>query len=246
MQTGIIAAMSFEARILVGSRIEPGHPLSLQNGVCLVLSGVGPHRAAEAARKLIRGGASFLVSWGVAGSLSSALPSGSLILAENVIAGHGTIFKTDPVMSDQIGKALNGCCSYHRGNLAASDRVVNTDRERNRLYRSTGAVAVDMESAAIAQVAEEASVPFLAVRVILDSVQTVIPDCAIKSLDKYGRVRLIPFLLNIARNPSDARHLIALAPAYRKAKTTMTAVAPKIVQSLKLRGASRSIGQEIF
>jgi adenosylhomocysteine nucleosidase len=56
----------------------------------------------------------------------------------------------------------------HFGTVVSGDTFVNDERERERLQRSFDALAVEMEGAAVAQVAERFGLPWLVVRCLSD------------------------------------------------------------------------------
>ena len=69
------------------------------------------------------------------------------------------------------------------GRLLTSARSVGSVEDKAALFERTGAVAVDMESAAIAEVAEQHGLPFLAVRVVVDSAGDVLPAAVTAAAD---------------------------------------------------------------
>src|SRR5258708_18272112 len=62
-----------------------------------------------------------------------------------------------------------------RGNLTPEMGVIDSAADKTALATKTGAVAVDMETATIAQACAEAGVPMLAFRVISDDAQSTLP-----------------------------------------------------------------------
>ncbi len=61
------------------------------------------------------------------------------------------------------------------GKFVSVDRVLINSGEKRQLHIETGAVGVDMESAAIGEVAQEHGVPFLIVRAISDGAHDDLP-----------------------------------------------------------------------
>jgi adenosylhomocysteine nucleosidase len=63
----------------------------------------------------------------------------------------------------------------YTGTFLNADTIVRTVDEKKALAESYGAIAVDMESFAVAQVCRETQTRFLAVRVISDDMSTDLP-----------------------------------------------------------------------
>jgi hypothetical protein len=82
-----------------------------------------------------------------------------------------------------------------------------------------------MESLAVAQVALQRQVPFLAVRVIVDSAGDVLPKSVTAAADTAGHLRLWRLLGALTLTPSDLVPLIRLARRYRAAGQALSAVA---------------------
>ena len=86
-----------------------------------------------------------------------------------------------------------------------------------------GAVAVDMESSAVAEVAAASHVPFMAIRVIVDSALDAIP-ASVTAAGETGQIRIGRLLLGVARSPGDIVALVNLARRYRAAMGSLRAV----------------------
>ncbi len=82
------------------------------------------------------------VSFGIAGALRHDLPVGTVIDATRVVDEHGTVLWE--------GDGL-GVVAARRGTILGADRIVDDPAERAALQASTGADAVDMESAPLAR-----------------------------------------------------------------------------------------------
>jgi adenosylhomocysteine nucleosidase len=81
-----------------------------------------------------------------------------------------------------------------------------------------------MESAAIAQVAAQAGLPFLALRVIIDTASDELP-AAVIAASAGGRLRVGRLIGGLLRTPADVGALIRLSARYRIAIRVLAAVA---------------------
>ena len=120
-----------------------------------VANGPGPKLAREAVESAAGSDAfDAYVSVGLCGALADGLGIGAIVVADAV---NGV-----PVALPQADIATV------RGPIASVDYVADTVEEKRRL-RSTGAIAVEMEAAAVCEKAREAGRPFFAVKAVCDT-----------------------------------------------------------------------------
>ncbi len=222
---GIIVGVPAEARSLATHPIVSEELDCLREGVTLSVSGVGPKRAGTASRLLLEKGATALLSWGSAGGLSQRLSPGSLILPEIVIASDRSVYHVDSSWHEDLCNRLRGQVEFHTGPLAESPTVVRTPSEKAILFQQTGAIGVDMESAAVAAVAQGARVPFVAVRAVADSRDVAVPNSALYACDEFGRLNFLKLIRGIVVRPTEFFSLIRLGRDYRAAQNTLARVA---------------------
>lgn len=191
MRIGIIAAMNCEIEDILAFSHEKGtenvygrrlwrseyqgHELFM--GVC----GIGKANAASFCQLLIdRYKADLIINCGVAGSLDPKLKVMDLLLADrlyyhdfpnDILKGTypgRAFFETDQQLTDKAQKAVPAGIRVLRGGVATGDDFINSSEKKNRIKKETGALACDMESAAIAQVCNGAGLPCLIFRSISD------------------------------------------------------------------------------
>lgn len=112
-----------------------------------------------------------------------------------------------------------------QGRLVSVPQVVEGRAARRVLAERSGALAVDMESAAIAAVAHRRCLGFLAVRSIVDTVDTPLPRAITRHVDRFGRPRA-GLVLALLGRPSLLPALLGLAWRMARARRTLTACAP--------------------
>jgi adenosylhomocysteine nucleosidase len=239
---GIVAALAAEVRhfgpatpLDPTTHLEPaahfgrstqrrGPLASLADGTLLVVSGIGCAAAALGARALIEAGATSLASWGVAGGLDPALTSGTIFLPSEVISLDGTALPTTRDWRERVGATIGVHRPVAGGKLLTSPQAIGSVADKAMAFSKSGAAAVDMESLAVAEVARSHGMPFIAVRVIVDSAADVLPR-ALMSASVGGHLQIWRLIGALALSPGDLAPLIRLARGYRAASRSFATIA---------------------
>jgi adenosylhomocysteine nucleosidase len=112
--------------------------------------------------------------------------------------------------------------------LIASEKVVSTAQEKHTIFEKTGAIALDMESGAIANVATHYAMPFLVIRAIADPASMDLPNALENALNEKGEVAITRILKSLVLNPKEIPHLIQIGQYFQIAKKTLSNVATKL------------------
>ncbi|HEY2418210.1 MAG TPA: hypothetical protein VGH84_09840 [Steroidobacteraceae bacterium] len=225
---GIVCALAAEARHL--GRATPRHEIvaSLADGTLLAVSGMGAAAAALGAQALIQAGAGALASFGLAGGMDPSLSAGSIFLPSEVVARDGAGIATDRRWRERLGDTLAVRQPLLHGKLLSSASAIGSAAQKAALFLETGALAVDMESLAVAQAAQARQLPFIAVRVIVDRASDDLPRAVAAAADGSGQLQLGRLLAALVRTPSDLAPLVRLAWRYRAARRSLAAAAPAV------------------
>ncbi len=197
--------------------------------VLLLQSGIGPGKARKNTQQLLAGASwDVIISTGFAGALDS-LPIGSVLIGHEVCeesfvtsdASQGLQrFACHP---DWVQVALNlnwaGRQSLRTGRFVSVDHVLTHSVDKHKLKASTGAVGVDMESAAIGGVAQEHDLPFLIVRTISDGVNEDLPVDFNLFLKPSG---WIPGVMSILLSPRSWKGFLDLYQHSKQASSELT------------------------
>jgi len=231
IQLGIIAALPAEARSLLSSidtHSAISSPFQLADNSVLMISGIGADQAAKAATKLIQHGADALLSWGCAGALSGALHPGDLLLPIIIKTKTGQSMHTNKQWHAHLSSLLLDHGTIATGALVESAEIIAKPVQKQILSQSSGAVAVDMESAAIALMAHDAGIPFMAIRAIADDLDSIIPVYINQAMDAYGNMNSIHMLGLLLTHPASWCQLMRLGWQFNAAKTTLSLIRKKI------------------
>jgi hopanoid-associated phosphorylase len=202
---GVVTGLAFEARCLKGN-------LSSPERFSIALSGGDSSHALGESRRLLAEGAAGLVSFGTAGALSPALAAGDIVVATAVVGASGGALAVERSWCDSLAAAASaGRLTPHLGSICAVERPATSIEEKSALYRASGALAVDMESGAVARAARDAGLPFAVLRVIIDSAMREVPPAAVAAMAPGGRIDIAVLMRGLWRQPGQLAGLIALA-----------------------------------
>lgn len=228
MITGIVVALPEELSTLTSKKIDKGCCVFITDEIVLGYSGAGANNARTASELLIAQGATRLISWGCAAALSEILKPGDLVLADTLIDAEGAQIGIAPDWHSYTKNLLSTTLKVHSGSLAESKGIVATSQDKKQLHSQTGAIALDMESIAIAKVARQNKLPFLAIRAIADPVNMNLPKAINHSLNNDGDIVLGKLLLFVALHPAELPGLIKLGLHFNAAKNTLKSVAKQL------------------
>ncbi len=210
MNLGIVTALPTETATLVSRRVRIRKVYSLGDNACVIASGIGPENAADAAKQLANQGVQRLLSWGLAGGLDASIKPGVLLLPKVVITQNKRI-NTDSTWRSELIELLQNTFTIDDKPLVQSDRVLSSQNAKHQLHVDTGAAAVDMESAAVGEVALQAGIPFVVLRALADPLDLSLPVAIQKSITASGKLRKLRFCAELIYRPHELRSFVRLA-----------------------------------
>lgn len=147
--------------------------------IILLRSGVGPQNAAQRITRLTdEKPPDCVFSIGCAGALSPSLLVGDAVVAETIIddSANGKEYVPTPELVEKVGSCLEESgFSCHVGTTVTTSEVAGTPEQKNNLAAKYGALAVDMETAQVAEWAASWDIPIVAVRTVSDTSKDSIP-----------------------------------------------------------------------
>ena len=188
----------------------------------VAISGASAERALDMSRAFVSQGAKGLISFGVSGSLCSTLTPGTLVIAEGVKSDHQSHWwPHEPwiAQAKKLAEEINFDCRSVV--MYGSRTIIENPEQKQALQKETGALAVDMETHAVALAASEANLPFFAIRSIADGAEQVIPKAALNGVAEDGSVRPLAVLSQLASRPSDLPALVTLGRQSRLANEAL-------------------------
>ena len=155
-----------------------------------------------------------VISAGLCGALDPDLGPGAVVVPDRVI---GPLWEEMRPDGDAHRRALGRSPSARIGPLVTAPDVVATPQAKAELRARSGAIAADMESAAILQTAAAAGFPSLVVRGVSDHAQQEPPRELIDVMSPEGRLR-------IGRAGALIAHPAVLPQAFRLRRATTRAL----------------------
>jgi len=213
---GVVFALGIEAgglEDLLAERVAiQGYGFRASQGrlgekkVAVVQSGPGAEAAARATEALLDGHRpDWVVSAGLAGGLSPEVKRHDVVMADHLVGPAGRRLALELRVDPDSLASLPG---VHVGTLLSVDEVVRLPEEKHALHEKHGAMAVDLETFAAAEVCRRRHVRFLAVRVISDPVDETLPPDVQRLLDQPTTpARLGAALGSVWRRPSSVKDL---------------------------------------
>ena len=176
-------------------------------GVVTVAGGGDAARFALLLQGALARGARAVISFGIAGGLEPGLAPGTPVIGRLVDDG-ATGLRSDAGWVERLAERLP---QARIGDLAGVDAMVAGAAAKRALYRSTGALAVDMESHVAARLAARHGVPFVALRIVADPAHRSLPHAATVGLGADGRMDALAVVRALARRPGDIPALVRTA-----------------------------------
>jgi len=181
----VVASMEQELTGLRRELREIEDATGISSQVEFQVLGVGPERAGAAMAALLENRRSKIdgvLLVGVAGGVDPELETGDLLLADRhalqngASQGAGQAIKPDAEMLQSAQKAaLELSVPIFNGGSLTVDHLVAEPHERESLRTEYQVYSVNMEDYRAAEAAQNAGVPFLSVRVVLDTASQRLP-----------------------------------------------------------------------
>lgn len=215
MTIGVVTGMEAEAKLLNGLNYR------------VVAAGGNPDVTLAKTEELVRAGVTGLLSFGIAGALDPRLQPGDLIVADGVVLPDGRHVTCDQAwrqrVLDRISGLDVGVLQFAKiavnipGMVAGASTAAATRAQKSALFHATGALAVDMESHHVAELASRHNLPLLVIRAVADTAFDDIPEAALVGLNEEGRPAIGAVLRSLLAKPWQLPALIRVALRSRAA-----------------------------
>jgi adenosylhomocysteine nucleosidase len=197
--------------------------------IVVLVSGVGMKKARNATAHLIhRHRPDLVLSAGFAGGLYPSLSLGDAVIPPVIVDQSGARIDVPQDLHAKLLQAHPGAIS---GSILTTPRFIPDQSEKNDLFRRHNALAVDMESMAVAGEASAHGVPHLALRVISDTADQTLPPLS-GFLDAQGEIIPMRAFLFFTRHPRRLIPALRFFVGMSRAADSLTALLVTAVSAL--------------
>jgi len=143
-----------------------------------------------------------VLHFGSCGALDAGLKVGDLVVSRGeVISTTGESLELASPHLDPLVQFLDQSeLSYKTGRLLTSDKVLEDRKEKKDAEKHYLAMAVDMESYAIAKICQEKKIDYLSVRGVFDAVEDDVADLG-EPFNNKGNLKPAKLAVNLMKSP---------------------------------------------
>jgi adenosylhomocysteine nucleosidase len=240
-----VAALAWEAATIVpvidGKVVSRRGPFTLWKGRSgispqwLLRVGIGSDRAARGlqwAAEVVR--PTVVASTGCAGALGSGLGVGDVVVADGVVDASGRERGTSHEWRERYHRAsVAAGLPSHGGRILTSEVMLLDPGSKRHAAEKSGALAVEMEAAGLADSCLSKGVEFCAARVILDAVDVHLALELPTLTNPDGTVCTSAVVRALARRPGLLRELLALRSGIQICRRALGRLHFELVRGLR-------------
>ena len=169
----------------------------------------------------------------MAGALSPDLAPGDLVAVRRVIRERGGTLCASPSVLDAVARGARPAVAV------SAERIADSVAEKRRLLALAQpepgvAAIVDLESAAYAEAATAAAIPWLVLRAVSDTCNEALPSLLNRALDAGGAVQRGRVFAGLLGQPSALPRLLALRRRVNACAETLARSATLVIGQLAL------------
>jgi adenosylhomocysteine nucleosidase len=218
--------------ILCTTGLEAEARIARRAGLSAVVGGAD-HRRTVAVVEEAAARAECLVSFGIAGALAPDLKPGDIVLSTEVIDEDRRWLSSDTLRAHVA--ELVALIGATEGPVLGARSILANKTDKRRAWQETGAIAVDLESVAVARAGAALGIPFLVLRAIADPAERSLPPAAQLPLSFDGKPMIGQVLASVMRRPQQLPTLLGVAREARQALAAL--VGPAHALNRVLAGA---------
>lgn len=195
--------------------------------VVVVEAGTGAERARRATQALVDAHTpTWILSAGFSGALHPDLQLADIVIANSIVDTQGEELRVDVRMAPDPERG------WHVGRILMANEIVRSVADKQLLAEQTDALAVDLESLAVAQVCQRNKTRFMAVRTISDDLSHDLPSEVLSVFGGTGSLRAGAIAGALWKRPSSMKDMWRLRENAQRASERLARFLNYIVPSL--------------
>lgn len=222
--------MPNEAKCFRKGKLPLQEVIQINERTSIYICGIGKEFASDGTKELIFSGVTHLLSWGFAGGLNESFKSGDAILTESVSNKENTITIDSTWLLKKLAEEKE--LKLKLGRLLSNMHMLSSPEEKLLWHERTNSDIVDMESYAVAQLAEENGLPFSAIRFVIDNSDMYLPEVIVEHTDNFGKPNINKLVSACISEPKTIKELMQLGFAANKAEKHMRQIAQMLIQNI--------------
>jgi len=163
------------------------------------------------------------VSFGIAGGLAPDLEAGTVIVGERVLTPGD-----EPLALGALPGPLPA--GWRAGAVLSAGTPLATVADKAAAWEATGALAVDVESRSVAEVAQARGLGVVVVRVVADGAHDPLPPAALEAPRADGGIDGLAVLRSLIGAPGQIPGLLRLARRTARARAVLGGVASHLLR----------------
>jgi len=183
-----------------------------QRTIVLIQTGIGWDRTVSAVQiAAARFPLKLYVSTGFAAALQDTIRVGDLVIGQKVLSLPSLdrrAFMCDGILTASAQSVVKSFpVTALSGSMLTVRKIVSHAEEKRAIARESQAIALDMETAAVADAAEERRIPFIAVRAVTDVLDEDLGVDVNLFLTEEGAIRWLQGIRYFLSHPTALHHL---------------------------------------
>lgn len=239
---------SLKPQVNILKKIQHAHTIFYQSEFCgfpitLIQTGIGSKNVPETVQHLLKCfSIQLMISSGFAGSLNPDVCIGDLVIGKHILHSSQEIFEEKIQIDSKltcdpqtVGLAVKLSSSdnikAHCGDIFSVDKIIHKSSAKKFIGVQTSAIAVDMESFAIAERANATGIPFVSIRAVSDGVDEdmEIHENMVTESGNVNKAAAARYLLN---KPHRIPYLNRLRKHAKLATNTLSAFFPNFITQI--------------
>lgn len=212
--------------------------------VLLLQTGMGKENACIGLDTVLKAyPTSCVLNFGFSAAAEAQPTVGDLVLSESFQTTdktrEGCILHADPGLIQAAKQAyqdmqsIPGYPDLYVGGCLMVDGLVSDPQEKQRLGQQYAVQVIDMESYALADVAADRNIPFLALRAISDDMNEALPSFSLY-VRPDGKIHWPSAITRWIAHPNDMLRLLGMARHIRRAQNSLSEWLPGVISRISV------------